>query len=559
MTLGKTTFVLVALFGAAALARAHDLGSAVVVVYNKKMAESKSVAEHYTKRRDVPVRQVIGLDLPTTETMTRAEFIERLQKPLLKAIEANDWITFAAMTNHGPEAKAHASFRKATNAKIRYLALCYGVPLKILKDPDLVEENMDKFRPELRRNEAAVDSELACLPLFYQKPLLTGPMANPLYGATNAAALHPTNGILLVARLDGPSPEIADGLVDKALEAETNGLWGRAYFDARGLTNGGYLQGDEWIRATANICRRLGIETVLDDSPETFPASFPMSQIAMYAGWYDDNVSGPFTRPKVEFMPGAIAYHLHSFSAATIRSRTAHWVGPLLDKGATATVGSVEEPYLGGTLDVPAFFGRLIALGFSFGEAAYSAQNVLSWQTTVVGDPLYRPFERKPQTQHEDLERQRNQLVEWSHLRVVNLNLALGYPLDEVIVYLEQLPMTRQSAVLKEKLGTLYLEKKKLSYAMGAYESALKLHPTPQQKIRLILTLTRVQTLYGRDKDAYQWYQTFLKEFPDYPDLLSVYQKILPLAQQVGTKEEAEKYQQELKRLSPAPPPRTAQ
>ena len=45
-----------------------------------------------------------------------------------------------------------------------------------------------------------------------------------------------------------------------------------------------------------------------------------MSQIAIYCGWYDENVSGPFTLPKVEFMPGAFAYHLHSFSAATLRS-----------------------------------------------------------------------------------------------------------------------------------------------------------------------------------------------------------------------------------------------
>jgi hypothetical protein len=30
--------------------------------------------------------------------------------------------------------------------------------------------------------------------------------------------------------------------------------------------------------------------------------------------------------------------------------------------------------------------------GYTFGEAAWAAQPVLSWQTTVIGDPLYRPF-----------------------------------------------------------------------------------------------------------------------------------------------------------------------
>jgi len=32
----------------------------------------------------------------------------------------------------------------------------------------------------------------------------------------------------------------------------------------------------------------------------------------------------------------------------------------------------------------------------TFGEAAWAAQPVLSWQTTVVGDPLYRPFAKEP-------------------------------------------------------------------------------------------------------------------------------------------------------------------
>ena len=186
--------------------------------------------------------------------------------------------------------------------------------------------------------------------------------------------------------------------MDKAIQAETDGLWGRAYFDLRGITNADYKLGDDWIRGASEICRRLGFETVVDENPGTFPVSFPLSQVAFYAGWYDESVSGPFTRPIVEFMPGAIAYHLHSFSAGTIRSTTRNWVGPLLAKGATATMGCVNEPYLTGTPDVATFFARILFFGFSFGEAAYAAQGQLSWQTTVIGDPLYRPFGKGART-----------------------------------------------------------------------------------------------------------------------------------------------------------------
>ncbi len=55
-----------------------DAGATVVVVYNRRMPESKEVAEYYAKRREVPARQVLGFDLPVSETMTRAEFTEQL-------------------------------------------------------------------------------------------------------------------------------------------------------------------------------------------------------------------------------------------------------------------------------------------------------------------------------------------------------------------------------------------------------------------------------------------------------------------------------------------------
>ena len=37
---------------------------------------------------------------------------------------------------------------------------------------------------------------------------------------------------------------------------------------------------------------------------------------------------------------------------------------------------------------------RFLFSGFSFGEAASAAQTAFSWQTTIVGDPLYRPTAR---------------------------------------------------------------------------------------------------------------------------------------------------------------------
>jgi uncharacterized protein (TIGR03790 family) len=544
------TIKLSLLTSAATIRAFGDTGADVVVIFNSRMPESKEVAEYYAKRRNVPTNQVWGVELSPTEAITRTDYLEKIQTPILKKLEDSKlWVW-------GLDAPSGSAGRKLASAKVKYAVLCYGVPTKFLQDTNLVEKGTETARPELRRNEASVDSQLACLPLVHQQLRWAGAINNHAYGATNAATLHPTNGIFLVTRLDGPSVEVAGGLIDKAIDAETNGLWGRVYIDSRGITNGEYRLGDDWMRATAQLARQVGFDTDVDQDSNTYPAGYPMSHIAFYAGWYDWNASGPFTRPQVEFMNGAFAYHLHSFSAQTLRSTNQNWVGPLLAKGATCTMGNVDEPYLAATPDIPTFFSRFVMLGFSFGEAAWASQNSLSWQTVAVGDPLYRPFGRKAEELHRDLERRRLGLVEWSVARIINVNLASGTKVDELISQLEEPPaqvLTKQSAVLTEKLADLYWAKKNMSDAFDYYEAALSRHASPQQKARILLLLAHRRTLYGPDEKALEHYRQFLKEFPDYPDRLTIYRKALPLAQKVGDKTEVERCQAEIKRLSAAP------
>ncbi len=533
---------------------AGSFGSEVVVIYNKKVPESQVLAQYYAEKRQVPTNQIFGFALSTTEEITRAEFRDELQKPLAKALSDKKlWRVTSRTLPPNTNGERVVEWAVSQSA-IRYAVLCYGVPLKIAKDANLKEEGTEKLRPELRRDEASVDSELALLPLFEQRPPLNGPLRNPVYTTTNSLSLHPTNGVLMVARLDGPTVAIARGLVDKALEADRGGLWGRAYFDLRSVTDPGYKQGDDWIRSAYDVSRHLGLESVLDTNATTFSVGFPMSQIALYFGWYDGDASGPFTRKEVEFAPGAIAYHLHSFSAFTLRSTTQNWVGPLLAKGATATLGAVNEPYLAGTPDLGILAARLIFNGFTFGEAAWAAQSVVSWQITVVGDPLYRPFGKNGDLLHQELELKKSKNLEWSWLRLANLNIANGKPIGDWVVFLEQLELTRTSAVLTEKLGDLYLAQGKPSSAVHAYQQALSLGASPMQKLRLFLNLGERCAALERDQEALEAYQQALKDYPDCPEKLALYKLIHPFATRLKLTPEIQRIETEIARLSPPPP-----
>lgn len=506
-------------------------GDEVVVVYNSRAPESKSVADYYARARQVPANQVFGFALTTNEVMTRQEFKDTLQVPLARRLESGGFWRFNAFTNAATNGQPASVTRRVAGSKIRYAVLCYGVPLKIASDPGWPDGGNTNLAPEFRHNEAAVDSELAWLPMIEMKPRLDGPMPNWTYGATNAAPLNPTNGILLVARLDGPTADIARGLVDKALQAERDGLWGRAYFDARGLTTNqmNYKLGDDWILGAAQVARALGFDTVVDDKPELFPADFPMSQIAFYAGWYAGDACGPFQLPKVEFMPGAFAYHLHSFSAATLRSASQAWCGPLLAKGATCTMGCVYEPYLSLTPNVAMFLERFTIGQFTFGEAAWIAQPALSWQTTVVGDPLYRPFARQPMELHRALTERHSPLVEWSFLRLANVDLARGRSPAYIANLIESTGVATNSAVLTEKLAQLYAMQGKSSPAVDADERALTMDPSRQQRIRLRLELADNLIALNYTAAARRDYQKLLEEVPDYPGKAGIEEKIKQL------------------------------
>jgi predicted negative regulator of RcsB-dependent stress response len=256
----------------------------------------------------------------------------------------------------------------------------------------------------------------------------------------------------------------------------------------------------------------------VDETASVWPAGFPMDHIAIYMGWYTENVAGPFAQPLVEFMPGAFAYHLHSYSAASLRTTTNNWVGPLLGKGATCAMGAVDEPYLRGTPEVRVFAGRWLYNGFTFGEAACAAQPVLSWQTTVVGDPLYRPFSKPPLQLQAELQYRRSKLLEWSTLRLVNLALVGGANQANLTISLEDDPITKESAVLTAKLGDFYTAQGKPASAIAAYLRALLLAPSPAQRLSLRLTLGEKFLAENRTEEARQNYEQLLFEAPDYPD-----------------------------------------
>jgi tetratricopeptide (TPR) repeat protein len=257
-----------------------------------------------------------------------------------------------------------------------------------------------------------------------------------------------------------------------------------------------------------------------------------MSYIAFYAGWYGGAADGPFVEPSVEFMPGAFAYHLHSFSADTLRSTKFNWCGPLLAQGATCTLGCVYEPFLQLTPNIASFAQNFFG-GGTFGECAYASQIAVSWQTTVIGDPLYQPFKKTPPELHTELARRASPQLEWSFNRLMNLDLAHGARTTQLADFLESNPLTTTSAVLTEKLAQFYEMQGKPGSAIDAWQHALKLNPSPHQRIRLHRILTDKLLAAGRETEAADNWRQLIAESPDYADIPATKARLKQLEQKI--------------------------
>src|SRR5262249_9549324 len=130
--------------------RAHALGPGdVVILVNKNVPESQEVADHYCRRRGVPRENVIVLDLPAGEDISRREYNARMVVPLREALGAR-------------------------RGQVTVLLSVYGVPLRVGPQEPTAEERAElgRVQPELkslRADKKQLDETISRLEVEVQK------------------------------------------------------------------------------------------------------------------------------------------------------------------------------------------------------------------------------------------------------------------------------------------------------------------------------------------------------------------------------------------------------
>jgi len=321
------------------------------------------------ERRGIPKSNLVNVYVTDQETFSRLDYVIKIAIPVRNYLKTVD-----------PLSK-----------NIRCLVLMYGLPLKIVAPK---EDPTNRDSTIHHDKDASLDSEISLI-LVKDNYSTDGWIPNPYFlGFQNKKTDISKDNVLMVSRLDGPNGRIVKRLIDDSIYVEEFGLKGNSYFDARWPDPGnkkltGYALYDRSIHLVASFIKKMDImPVVLEDTQELFDVN-ECPEAALYCGWYSlAKYIDSFT-----WQPGSIGYHIASSECSTLKNKSSQvWCKMMLEKGISATIGPVGEPYVQAFPIPEIFFHYLLTGHLTLAECYMISLPYLSWKMVLIGDPLYSPF-----------------------------------------------------------------------------------------------------------------------------------------------------------------------
>ncbi len=351
----------------------NSLSANVLVVYHNGVPESKDVAQHYARQRSIPLLHLCGVDFPAEDIIPGKHYLEAVKPAIRKCLERVD------------------------ADRILYIVMSYRTPFKVVIPGQRFDAATDSLIADIW-DQANPDP----LPQQVRSPhpyFVAHDSAGNRYVPFVPLEIYREEGkprIYSVWRLDGPSADLAKGLVDKAMQAEAKGgprgkgCFDRNTNDVQYKADASYAAGEWDIQRASELVAAAGFAVTVDTSPEEFGQSAAVPRCeptALYAGWYSLNTY----YDGFQWTEGSIGMHIDSMSAWHPREGP-NWVHNAISRGITITTGAVSEPYLANFPQADGFFHDLLA-GANVGDALLRNSRLLKFRFLNVGDPLYRPFE----------------------------------------------------------------------------------------------------------------------------------------------------------------------
>jgi uncharacterized protein (TIGR03790 family) len=263
----------------------------VLIVANRAVPESMELARYYLKMRQIPLQNFVPVKTSKDEQISREAYEKETAAPVRDFVTRTD-----------PDGR-----------RLGCILLMCGIPLRIGPNAEestrLLElrkrlvnvqeksKESEKTDPQttkrLKEGEAdlekqtvqvtmsttgvSVDSGLALV--MERQYRLEGWLTNRYFlGFHGKAIANMPKKVLIISRLDGPSNAVVRRIIDDSMQAEREGLTGKAYFDARWPDKGdqelsAYQQYDKAIHNAARIVEKSKkLPVVLNEREKTVPA-----------------------------------------------------------------------------------------------------------------------------------------------------------------------------------------------------------------------------------------------------------------------------------------------
>ena len=383
----------------------------LLVVANRNAQGSIGLARYYMDKREVPQENLLKIFVTDDETCTRVDYDQLIARPIREKLAEYSLAKRprCVVTVKGvplriralplkKEERAEIDGLKAERERLndQLIALSNQSDQQPVSDALSDVEAKIKAFQRAHNTGASVDSELM-LVLAREYPLAFW-VPNPFFlGFKGEKVELAKEDVIMVSRLDAPTSEMVQRMIDDAVTAEKNGLTGKAYFDARYIDSGdkpvsGYGRYDKSIYSAAKRIREKEVmPVVLEETEKLFqPGECP--EAGLYCGWY----SLARYVDAFEWVPGAIGYHIASAECRTLRQGDSQvWCKRMLEEGVAVTIGPVDEPYVQ-AFPLPEVFFRVLTEGMlTVAESYLLSVPYLSWKMVLLGDPLYLPFKER--------------------------------------------------------------------------------------------------------------------------------------------------------------------
>lgn len=476
----------------------QELADRTIVVINRNDPDSYEIGHYYALKRGIPESNIVELDTSLSETITIKQYVETVANPLLNVLLDKKWVKGIKNASKDAYGRDRLSI---TVHRISYVVLIKGIPLRISNDPIQIKESSESVPSQFLVNQCSLDGEISLL-LAPPHLSMTAFINNPYFNNINISETD-ANRILKLTRLDGPTKNDVIRLVDRTIQAEEIGLMGRTYFDI----GGPHKRGDSWIGEAGKITEEAYFDVDYETTKGKIDYTDRLDAPAIYMGWYNQNAYAQWSEARWQVPPGAIGFHLHSFSATSVRN-TKTWLGAFVSQGYCVCFGNVFEPYLEYT-HRPQILLRHLMAGGNFGDAVMLSTPMLSWQNVAIGDPLYRPFKVPLSEQIKSF----NNTIFGSYAIIREMNrLIEEESKDAAIVYGRSKFEIKPSLALSYKLANLYVDTNQSAEAVKILKYIRLLTQFSLDELVLAQNIADLLNKYGDNQLALNVYKNLLKE-----------------------------------------------